>query len=361
MVSTIILGLLSVILILSFSIFLGLYIQNKFNILKDNNYISYGLGFLTYIAIISILFLPIIFLSLSGTTLFVSWWVINAIFIFFIIFNYKIINLKNINKKQLITFLLITIFIVIITRYMGSLPKAQDNIFYIPWVKNNQYIDHINTGTYINNLNKGNGITSTYWVEGWYYFQTVLLRSTHMDQNFMNLWVFGFFTNALLTSSMFGIVYTITKKSNILFLMFSAVAGVAIGWFINGSTYTNIGSSILIWVVVLLFILSINYLKQERSIYIFLIAIVSYAGWAISSSSLFILAILYVGVVFALLFKKSKHLLEFSLFALSIILLMLSMFVFKTSKIYFWLIFLGFLGSVALIITLKTYFQWFIL
>ena len=228
---SIISGMISVIFIIGFSILLGLYIQNKFNILKDNNYISYGLGFLTYISIISILFLPIIFLSLSGTTLFVSWWVMNTIFISFILVNYKVIKIKKVNKKQLTIFLLITIFIVIITRYMGSLPKAPDNIFYIPWVKNNQYINHLNTGSFINNLNKGKGITSPYWVEGWYYFQTVLLRSTHMDQNFMNLWVFGFFTNALLTSSMFGIVYTITKKSNILFLFFSAIFGVVIGWF----------------------------------------------------------------------------------------------------------------------------------
>lgn len=320
MILSIFLGIISILVITALSMFLGLYIQNKFSILKNNYYATYGIGFLLYIAIISIMFMPVMMASLSGTALFSVWWVTNIVIIMFLIWKYKFIQLSKVNLYQFLLFISLGIIVTIATRFMGSLPKSGDNIFYIPWVRGNQYIDHLNMG-------KFRSIGKFYQGEGWYYFQTVLLRTTHMDQNFMNLWVFGAFTNFLLVSSVLSIVNTITKSNNILFLVSTVCFGVGVGWLINGSTYSNIGSTTLIWVMVLLFTIGISYIQTEKNQYIYLLASIAYAGWSISSSSLFIFGIMYVSIIFVLIFKKSKNIILFSLInATSIAIMLLTMF-----------------------------------
>ena len=303
MISSIFTGIGIIIFIITLSIFIGNWIKNKFNILLGNTYITFALGFFTYIAIICISFMPIMVFALSGTTLFITWIIMNIALIAILIWQRKIINIKTINIKMIIVYICISVVVTISTRFMGSLPKGGDNIFYIPWVKNNEYISH---------LNEGLGIGGIYQGQGWYYFQTVILRLTHMDQNFMNLWVFGAFSNFALVSAILGFTFVLIKKDKIWVTCLAIPIALAFQWLMAGAAISNIGSStIFIWVMVTIYVITIEFLRKEKLSLIFLIAIIGYSSWAISSSTLFVFGIFYVSVIFILIYKASNNLMHF--------------------------------------------------
>ena len=297
---------------------IGSYIQNKFELLNGNTFITYALGFSVYMTLIAGPFMIVVFFAWSSIILVSCFWVVNIFIWLFIFSNWQIINIKSISVKQFLYLILFAIILLVTTRFLITIPNSGQEYFYDNWVKTNAYISHINNGLFIDKYHFG---------EAWYYFQTILLRTLDIDQNFMNYWLIGSIINIFIASVMTGFVYSIIRKMKIWIYFLSIGIAIMIAWIgYNGQT-ENIGNIALIWNFVLLLTLFINFISLPKIPYLYLMCLVNYSGWSFSSAQLFLSIVFITSAFFLMLFKKSHLIVEFliifsySIFVMVLILL----------------------------------------
>lgn len=326
MITTIIISILAIIYIIIMSMMVGSYIQNKFSLLNSNTFITYGLGFSIYITLITLPFMIIVFFAWSTIILISCFWVINIFIWLFLFSNLKIVNIKSISVKQFSYLILFAVILLVTTRFLITIPNSGQEYFYAKWVKTNANITHLNNGLFINKYQFG---------EGWYYFQTILLKTLNLDQNFMNYWVIGSIINIFIASVMTGFVYSIIKKMQIGIYFVSIGIAILIAWIGYNGQIENIGEIPLIWNFVLLLTLFVNFIALPKIQYMYLMCIVNYAGWSFSSSQLFLSIAFITSAFFLMLFKKSHLIIEFLIIFSYSIFVMLLILLFDISYIAF--------------------------
>ena len=334
MISTIIISLITVIVVFILSVLIGRYIQNRFHLLISNTHISYAIGFSVYIAMITLLFMPIVFFAWPTFMLLSVFSIFNILLVVFLALNWKILNLKNISIYQLILFLILAIILLVTTRFLTTIPNSGRDYFFSQWVKSNLDVEHLNDKIAISKYHFG---------EGWYYFQTILLKILNIDQNFMNFWVLGGIVNIFIASVVTGFVFSIIKKNNIWIYASSIGVVIFINWATGNGEAENIGSIPMMWNFILLLTIFISYISAPKIQYMYLLAVVNYAGWSFNSVQLFLSISFMFSAVLLMLFKKSHLIVEFIIIFSYSIFVMLLIFLFNISYIAFSLLFIVFI------------------
>ena len=343
MLLSVISAISTILIVFILSFLIGRYVQNKFRILISNTYISFSIGFSIYIATITFLFMPIVFFAFPIYILISVFWIFNIFLIIFLFLSWKIINIKNSSIKQIVVFILLGIVLIIVTRFLTKIPDSGENNFFINWVKSNLYIEHLNQNIFVDKYHFG---------EGWYYFQTILLKSLDIDQTFMNFWILGGIVSLFISSVMFGFVHSMIRTNNITIYIASTGILIFIAWYFYNGVSSNIGTIPFIWNYILLITLFLNYLIRPRVFYLYIMAIISFAGWAFDSSQLFLYIVFIVTTAAVLLLKKSHLLVEYLIILSFSLLVMLNVFLFNISYVGF---------SIMLIVSIAWFFvAWYI-